>query len=102
MILARVVGTVVSTRKEEKIKGIKFLLLEKIDPVTLQGKGDYLVAMDCVGAGKGEIVFYVSGSSARMTAITEGKPSDAAIVAIVDAIEVDGKVVYQKDAVVTT
>lgn len=99
MILARVVGTVVSTRKEEKIKGIKFLLLEKIDPVTLQGKGDYLVAMDCVGAGKGEIVFYVSGSSARMTAVTEGKPSDAAIVAIVDAIEVDGKVVYQKDAV---
>jgi microcompartment protein CcmK/EutM len=102
MILARVVGTVVSTRKEEKIKGIKFLLLEKIDPVTLQGKGDYLVAMDCVGAGKGEIVFYVSGSSARMTAITEGKPSDAAIVASVDEIEVDGKVVYQKDAVVTT
>lgn len=99
MILARVVGTVVSTRKEEKIKGIKFLLLEKIDPVTLQGKGDYLVAMDCVGAGKGEIVFYVSGSSARMTAITEGRPSDAAIVAIVDEIEVDGKVVYQKDAV---
>lgn len=99
MILARVVGTVVSTRKEEKITGIKFLLLEKIDPVTLQGKGDYLVAMDCVGAGKGEIVFYVSGSSARMTAVTEGKPSDAAIVAIVDEIEVDGKVVYQKDAV---
>lgn len=99
MILARVVGTVVSTRKEEKIKGIKFLLLEKIDPVTLQGKGDYLVAMDCVGAGKGEIVFYVSGSSARMTAVTEGKPSDAAIVAIVDEIEIDGKVVYQKDAV---
>lgn len=99
MILARVVGTVVSTRKEEKIKGIKFLLLEKIDPVTLQGKGDYLVAMDCVGAGKDEVVFYVSGSSARMTAVTEGKPSDAAIVAIVDEIEVDGKVVYQKDAV---
>ncbi|MGB9553973.1 MAG: EutN/CcmL family microcompartment protein [Candidatus Caldatribacteriaceae bacterium] len=98
MILARVVGTVVSTRKEEKIQGIKFLLLEKIDPSTLQGKGDYLVAMDCVGAGKGEVVFYVSGSSARMTAVTEGKPSDAAIVAIVDEIELEGKLVYQKDA----
>ncbi|MGQ9472786.1 MAG: EutN/CcmL family microcompartment protein [Candidatus Caldatribacteriaceae bacterium] len=97
MILARVVGTVVSTRKEEKIQGIKFLLLEKIDPATLKGKGDYLVAMDCVGAGKGEIVFYVSGSSARMTAVTEGRPSDAAIVAIVDEIELDGKIVYQKD-----
>lgn len=99
MILARVVGTVVSTRKEEKIQGIKFLLLEKIDPATLKGKGDYLVAMDSVGAGKDEIVFYVSGSSARMTAVTEGKPSDAAIVAIVDEIELEGRLVYQKDAV---
>ncbi len=99
MILARVVGTVVSTRKEDKIEGIKFLLLEKIDPTTLEGKKDYLVAMDCVGAGKGEIVFYVSGSSARMTAVTEGRPSDAAIVAIVDQIELDGKLVYQKDTV---
>gem|GEM_PF-6430092 len=53
MILARVVGTVVPTRKEERIKGIKFLLLEKIDPSTLRGKGDYVVAMDSVGAGKG-------------------------------------------------
>ncbi len=102
MILARVVGTVVSTRKEERIKGIKFLLLEKIDPSTLQGKGDYVVAMDSVGAGKGEIVFYVSGSSARMTGVTEGKPADTTIVAIVDEIEIDGKIVYQKDAVVTS
>lgn len=99
MILARVVGTVVSTRKEEKLQGIKFLLLEKIDPSTLKGKGEYLVAMDSVGAGKGEIVFYVAGSSARMTTVTEGKPSDAAIVAIVDEIELEGKLVYQKDAI---
>ncbi|MGQ9623622.1 MAG: EutN/CcmL family microcompartment protein [Candidatus Caldatribacteriaceae bacterium] len=99
MILARVVGTVVSTRKEERIKGIKFLLLEKIDPSTLQGKGDYVVAMDSVGAGKGEVVFYVSGSSARMTGVTEGRPADVTIVAIVDEIEIEGKIVYQKDAV---
>jgi len=99
LILARVVGTVVSTRKEEKIEGIKFLLLEKIDPSTMEGKGNYVVAMDCVGAGKGEIVFYVTGSSSRMTEVTQGKPSDAAIVAIVDEIELEGKLVYQKDAV---
>ena len=97
MILAKVIGNVVSTRKEPKIEGIKFLLLEKINPTTLQGSGDYLVAMDSVGAGVGEVVFYVAGSSSRMTAVTEGKPSDATIVAIVDAIEISGSYVYQKD-----
>ncbi|MBN2049736.1 MAG: EutN/CcmL family microcompartment protein [Spirochaetales bacterium] len=97
MVLAKVVGTVVSTSKEPKLEGIKFLLLEKIDPVTLKGKGDYLVAMDAVGAGEGEIVFYVSGSSSRMTGVTEGKPSDAAITAIVDSIDLNGKRVFQKD-----
>ncbi len=97
MTLARVVGTVVSTRKEPRIEGIKFLLLEKIDPVSLKGKNDFVVAMDSVGAGPGEIVFYVSGSSSRLTTATEGKPSDATITAIVDNIEVDGSFVYQKD-----
>jgi len=97
MILAKVIGNVVSTRKEPKIEGRKFLLLEKIKPTTLQGSGDYLVAMDSVGAGIGEVVFYVAGSSSRMTAVTEGKPSDATIVAIVDAIEIKGSYAYQKD-----
>ena len=99
MLLAKVIGNVVSTRKEPKIEGIKFLLLEKINPTTLQGTGDYLVAMDSVGAGIGEIVFFVAGSSSRMTSVTEGKPSDATIIAIVDAIEVKGTYVYQKDQI---
>ncbi len=97
MVLARVVGTVVSTRKEPKIEGIKFLLLEKINPETFEGKKDYVVAMDSVGAGPGEVVFYVSGSSSRMTATTEGRPSDATITAIVDAVDIEGTYVYQKD-----
>ncbi len=97
MLLARVTGTVVSTRKEQRIEGIKFLLLEKIDAATMQGKKDYVVAMDAVGAGIGEVVFYASGSSSRMTTVTEGKPSDAAIIAIVDSIDVKGEMVYQKD-----
>jgi ethanolamine utilization protein EutN len=97
MILARVVGTVVSSQKAEKIEGIKFLLLEKIDPVTMNGKGDFVVSMDSVGAGLGEIVFYVSGSSARYTDTTEGKPSDSAIIAIVDYIEKDGHYTYEKN-----
>jgi microcompartment protein CcmK/EutM len=97
MLLARVMGTVVSTRKEQRIEGIKFLLLEKVDAATMEGKKDYVVAMDSVGAGLGEIVFYAAGSSSRMTAVTDGKPSDAAIIAIVDSIDVEGKLVYQKD-----
>lgn len=97
MLLARVVGTVVSTRKEPKIEGFKFLLLEKIDPASMEGKKDFVVAMDTVGAGFGEVVFFVAGSSARMTTATEGKPSDASIIAIVDSIDLDGKLVYQKD-----
>lgn len=97
MLLARVTGTVVSTRKEQRIEGIKFLLLEKIDAATMQGKKDYVVAMDSVGAGIDEVVFYASGSSSRMTTVTDGKPSDAAIIAIVDSIDVQGEMVYQKD-----
>jgi microcompartment protein CcmK/EutM len=97
MILAKVVGTVVSTRKEPKIEGIKFLLLEKINPSNMRGKGDYLVAMDSVGAGLGEVVFFVAGSSSRMTDTTEGKPSDATIISIVDSIDINGEYVYRKD-----
>jgi microcompartment protein CcmK/EutM len=97
MLLARVVGTVVSTHKSQKIEGITFLLLEKLDVATMQGKHDYVVAMDAVGAGVGEVVFYVSGSSARMTEVTHNKPADASIIAIVDHIEKDGQYIYQKD-----
>lgn len=97
MILAKVVGTVVATEKSEKIEGIKLLLLEKIDPVTLKGKNDFVVSMDSVGAGTGEIVFFVSGSSARFTAVTDGMPTDSAVIAIVDIIEKDGVYTYQKN-----
>ncbi len=96
MVLARVKGTVVSTHKPSSMEGMRFLLLEKIDAVTLAGKGDYVVGIDGVGANAGEIVFYVTGSSARMTEVTRGKPSDATIIAIVDVIEKDGTLTYQK------
>jgi microcompartment protein CcmK/EutM len=96
MLLARVIGTVVSTQKSQNLEGIKFLLLEKIDPVTLKGLNDFVVSADSVGAGAGEIVFYVSGSSARFTKVTEGKPADSAIIAIVDFIEKDGVYTFEK------
>jgi len=96
MVLARVKGTVVSTHKPDSMQGLRLLLLEKIDAVTLKGKGDYVVGIDSVGANAGEIVFYVTGSSARMTDTTKGKPSDATIIAVVDLIEKDGVFTYEK------
>lgn len=97
MILAKVVGTVVSSQKAQKMEGFKLLLLEKIDPITMKGKNDFVVSVDSVGAGVGEIVFYVSGSSARCTKETEGLPTDSTVVAIVDFIEKDGNYTFKKD-----
>ncbi len=96
MILARVTGTIVASQKATMMEGIKLLLLEKIDPINLKGKNDFVVAMDGVGAGKDEIVFYVSGSSARLAEATKGLPTDATVVAIVDRIEQNGSFTYQK------
>ena len=96
MLLARVKGTVVATHKPQSMEGMRFLLLEKIDAASLAGKGDYVVGVDSVGANAGEIVFYVTGSSARMTDATKGKPSDATIIAIVDLIEKDGVLTFRK------
>jgi microcompartment protein CcmK/EutM len=87
MLLAKVVGTVVATRKDEKLVASKLLLVRPADP---RGKveGGYLVAIDTVDAGFGETVLIVSGSSARMAAGLKDCPVDAAIVGIVDQVEV--------------
>lgn len=97
MVVARVVGTVVSTRKDPKMEGVPSLLLERIDLQSLKGSGNYLVALDAVGAGVGEVVLYVTGSSSRMTDATNGRPVDATITAIVDQIELNGELSYRKD-----
>ena len=95
MNLAKVLGTVVATRKEPKIEGLKLLMLGVAGP---DGKptGGTVVAADAVGAGVGEYVLYASGSSARQTAATDGKPVDAVVMAIVDSWEVDGEERYKK------
>ena len=95
MITARVVGTVVCTRKEEKLVGVTLLLVQPVD-LEDKPKGGPLVAIDAVGAGEGELVLLVQGSSARQTGRTEGRPADCTIFAIVDTIEKDGKVVFKK------
>lgn len=96
MFLARVVGTVVSTRKTGKLLGSKLMVVEPVDFTDQQGDGKPLVAVDSVGAGEGEIVLVVQGSSARLTEATDNKPTDAAIMAIVDTIDLDGKCTYSK------
>ncbi|HYN09342.1 MAG TPA: EutN/CcmL family microcompartment protein [Vicinamibacterales bacterium] len=87
MILAKVVGTVVATRKDERLVSNKLLIVRPIDP-TGKAEGSYLVAVDTVDAGSGETVLIVSGSSARMASGLKDCPVDAAIVGIVDQIEV--------------
>ena len=87
MILAKVVGTVVATRKDPRLVSTKLLIARAIDP---RGKADghYVVAVDTVEAGFGETVLVVSGSSARMASGLKDCPVDAAIVGIVDTVEI--------------
>ena len=87
MILAKIVGTVVATRKDERRVSSKLLLARPIDPGGTE-IGGYLVAIDTVDAGEGETVLIVSGSSARMADGLKDCPVDAAIVGIVDTVEV--------------
>lgn len=96
MQLARVVGTVVSTQKTQNLTGMKLLIVEPVDARSLAAAGKPLVAVDGVGAGEGEVVLYVSGSSARLTERTKDRPVDATIMAIVDFIEVEGTQTFAK------
>ncbi|HID10909.1 MAG TPA: ethanolamine utilization protein EutN [Candidatus Latescibacteria bacterium] len=95
MILGRVVGTIVATQKDEKLQGTKLLVVRHLG-MDLSPKDSYLVAVDTVGAGFGEVVLCVTGSSARFTKFTRDKPVDAAIMAIVDQLEIEGEVRYSK------
>ena len=96
MLLGKVVGTVVSTRKDLELEGLKLLVVQGCD-FDGKPKGGVVVAADAVGAGLGEVVLYASGSSARQTAVTQNRPVDATIMAIVDVVEVDGSQRYVKD-----
>ena len=90
MLLAKIVGTVVATRKDERLESAKLLISRPIDPAG-KPEGSYLVAVDTVDAGVGETVLIVSGSSARMAAGLKDCPVDAAIVGVIDRIDIDQK-----------
>jgi len=95
MLLGKVIGTLVATRKEPSMEGFKFLVLRQID---FQGQesGGYVVAVDAVGAGVEEVVLYATGSAARQTVATRDRPCDAVIMAIVDSWEIGGTELYHK------
>ncbi|HXG33415.1 MAG TPA: EutN/CcmL family microcompartment protein [Bryobacteraceae bacterium] len=88
MLLARVVGTVVATRKDPRLEGKKFLILKPVSPEGKEESG-YVVAVDTVSAGYRELVLAVSGSSARMAEGCKDRPVDTAIVGIVDTVSLD-------------
>jgi len=96
MLIGRVVGTLVSTQKDPKMEGLKFLVVQQLD-LECQPRGGYVVAVDAVQAGLGEVVLYATGSSARQTVLTDKRPCDAVIMAVVDTWEVNGQVKYQKE-----
>jgi microcompartment protein CcmK/EutM len=95
MLIAKVIGTTVSTIKDEKLTGRKLLILRQTDergtPV-----GKPYVAIDTVDAGVGDLVLTASGSSARQTTITKDTPVDAVIMAMIDSLEVEGETVFRK------
>lgn len=95
MRMGKVVGMVVATQKNEKLKGRKLLVVEDVN-LNGQATGAYLVAVDAVGAGAGEVVLTCSGSSARLTDLTKDCPVDGTIIAIVETVEVGGEIRYKK------
>jgi microcompartment protein CcmK/EutM len=95
MLLGRVVGTLVASRKDEGLVGQTFLLVRQLDLEGGESAG-HVVAIDSVGAGEGDVVLWASGSSARQTESTRDRPCDAVVMAIVDSWEVCGEVRYRK------
>ncbi len=95
MILAQVMGSVVSTRKDPALMSLKLLLVREVD-AQFKPAGNLIVAADAVGAGEGELVLVAQGSSARLTDVSRDRPVDAVICGIVDAVDAGGKDVWLK------
>jgi len=95
LFLGKVIGTVWSTKKDENLVGAKFLIAKQLD-LELNEKENFVVAVDSVGAGEGEVVLVATGSSSRQTNFTKNKPVDAVIMAIVDKLDVPLKEYLEK------
>lgn len=100
MYLGKVIGSVVSTKKDESMRGRKLLLLRPMlidpeDPSKFKPGGNTIVAVDTLGAGEGELVMFAQGSSARQADGLKSMPVDAAIVGLVDTVSIQGKKTYE-------
>jgi microcompartment protein CcmK/EutM len=95
MQLGKITGTVVSTQKDEKLEGLRFHVVQFVD-TDIKPTGGFVIAVDSVGAGVGEVVLTAAGSSARQTNITKDKPVDTVIMAIIDVLEIHGEKKYVK------
>jgi microcompartment protein CcmK/EutM len=95
MLIAKVIGTTVSTIKDEKLEGRKLLILRQTDE-TGKAVGKPYVAVDTLDAGVGDLVLTAHGSGGRQTALTQNSPVDAVIMAVIDSLQAGGEVVYRK------
>ncbi|MGI6113167.1 MAG: EutN/CcmL family microcompartment protein [Mahellales bacterium] len=97
MIVGKIIGNIVCTQKDSNLVGKKMLLVQPLKVTTLEPQGSPVVALDAVGAGEGEVVMVVGGSSARLADNYSKVPVDQAIVGILDTIDIGGKVIYRKE-----
>lgn len=95
MLLGKIIGTVVASRKEPELEGLRMMLVRELD-AAFEANGKVVVAIDAVGAGQGEVVLFASGSSARQTTITHNRPVDHVIMAVVDQVSAQGELRYDK------
>jgi microcompartment protein CcmK/EutM len=95
MKIALVIGSTVSTIKDENLNGRKLLIVREAD-ANGTPHGEAFIAVDTVSAGAGDLVFLVTGSSARNTRVTANSPVDATIVGVIDSLEQSGKVTFRK------
>lgn len=95
MLLGRVTGTVLAAARDKRLDGATLLVVQTVAPDGSDTPG-YAVAVDAVGAGVGDLVLYTTGSQAGKTDATERRPADAAVVAIVDAVELGAKTSYKR------
>ncbi len=95
MLIGKVVGSVVATQKDEKLENCKLLVVQVHDHAN-EPREQYVIAVDSVQAGPGDMVLYATGSSARQTTLTDGRPCDAVVMAVVDSWDLGGENVYEK------
>ena len=94
MLIGKVIGSVVSTQKDVKLENLKLLVVQ-VHSHANEPRDQYVVAVDAVQAGVGDVVLYATGSSARQTTLTDGKPCDAVVMAVVDSWDLGGENVYE-------